>query len=92
MRTALRQCQLVQAGRRAYRKQEGGEWTIVEYDLVTVRGDSGVLRVRRLGEGSVDLECRVGVLGSPDAEQCVIDRLARRLAALRGVDYAPLDE
>lgn len=92
VRTALRRCQMVQEGRHAYRAIEGGEIVVIEYELLTVRGDSGRLRVRRGDDGSLELSCRVGVLGSDEAERCVIEHLESRLSALHGVDYSPLDD
>lgn len=92
VRTALRDCQLAREARRAFREEEGGDETLLEYDLLTVRGDSGLLRVRRLGDGSLGLQCRIGVLGSAEAERCVIEHLTARLADLHGVDYAPIRE
>lgn len=90
--TALRVCQIAQESRREYRTVERGEVGVLEFRLLTVRGDSGLLRARRLEGGLVELHCRIGAVGSAEAERCILDALETRLTALHGRDYAPLRE
>ena len=90
VRTALRTCQLASESRKAWRTEPRGEETLIEYHLLTVRGDTGLLRVRNLRDGSIMLECRIGILGSAEAQRCVIDHVTERLEALHNTDYAPL--
>ncbi len=90
VRTALRRCQIAGESRRGWRTAEGGDETLIEYRLLTVRGDTGILRVRRLDDSTIGLECRIGVLGSADAERCVLEHLRLRLRELHGVEHAPL--
>lgn len=67
-----------------------------EYDVVTIRGLSGLLVVERgvpaTGEGPIpiNLMCRIGPSGSPEFEACVVDSVSRRLVQLRGVRWAPV--
>ncbi|MBX3386689.1 MAG: hypothetical protein KF768_08975 [Phycisphaeraceae bacterium] len=76
---------------------------VLIFDLLTVRDRSGELTVERISEGRtvrgvehesarLRLTGRIGSgpLREPDTERWIIDRVARRLEQLRGVEFAPL--
>lgn len=76
---------------------------VLIFDLLTVRDRSGELTVERISEGRtvhgvehesarLRLTGRIGSgpLREPDTERRIIDRVARRLEQLRGVEFAPL--
>lgn len=93
VRTAMRRCQFVYDGRVYFRTDPTSEPDIVEYKLIMVRGDTGLLRVKRGPvEGILVVSCRVGALGSAEAEACILDEVESRLARLHGRDYAPLED
>lgn len=89
VRTATRRGQIAIEDRAEYRLVEGGEVSVVDYTLRTVRGDSGLLRVRRGDEG-LEVTCRLGAVGAAEAEVTLVADIKERLRALRGQDYAPL--
>lgn len=69
----------------------------ITLEIVTLRGDEGAIRLRRLDPWNgvdpvrVVVEASVGVFGNRRAEGCLVRAIALRLEQLRGVDYAPLD-
>jgi len=87
VRGAVGRCQLAIESRSAYREVEDGPVTVVDYALRSIRGDSGRLRVRRLGgERGLDVSCRIGAFGAVNAERCVVDGITARLGEPDGGD------
>ncbi|MBM4108340.1 MAG: hypothetical protein FJ255_05935 [Phycisphaerae bacterium] len=60
----------------------------IEFRLLSAGEEPGLLVVERRGDG-LSLEARVGRWGRPETERRLIERVARRLARLRGVEAAP---
>jgi hypothetical protein len=57
-------------------------------------GEVNVIRADAARDEQVDLRatCRIGRLHEPKRDQALLRALAARLAALRGVEFAPLPE
>ena len=91
VRTAVRRTQMAIESRREYRSALDTETTVLVFTVRTVRGDSGELTLKRLGDEEILVRCRIGALGSRDAESALVGEIVDRLATLRGRDYAPLD-
>lgn len=93
VRTALRRCQVASERRTVHRVASDEGIEIVDYALITVRGDTGLLRLRGSPElGTIEISCRISAIGAPEAEACIVNELEARLAELFGRDYAPLRE
>ena len=68
------------------------------FDLLGVEGEPGTLTATRAasevgnkGPIPIRIECTIGLFGEPQREALLLEAMARRLARLAGVDYAPLD-
>jgi hypothetical protein len=93
VRTALRRCQIAAERRTIHRVASDEGIEIVDYTLVTVRGDTGLLRLRgSLQRETIEISCRISAIGAPEAEACIVNELEARLAELFGRDFAPLRE
>lgn len=90
VRTAVRREQMALERRRAYRAANQDEHTVLVFDLRTLRGDTGELTLKDLGDGRVLVRCRIGALGSESAETALVGEIVERLHELAGKDYAPL--
>ena len=66
------------------------------YELKHVSGVTGVLNARVEGSGkdprSITLSCTMGAMENAGVAKNIVDRVARRLAELKGVEVAPINE
>jgi hypothetical protein len=91
VRTGVRREQMAIESRREYRSVEDEDATVIVYHLRTVRGDSGDLTLKRLAGDEILVRCRIGAMGSEGAEAALVSEVSKRLRALAGRDYRPLD-
>lgn len=60
----------------------------IEYELVTLTGEPGRLRVERRND-NLQAECSIGRFGDPERENRLLEALRSRLRDLYGVEWAP---
>lgn len=64
------------------------------FRLATVRAETSWLKVTRLepvdGVSEVRMQARIGRFGDPPRERALMERVARRLKILAGVNYRPI--